>query len=70
MLYLCQKYDGNKGHYRNYVLRSCRLKMYDYINYFNSGIRSISSNEAWLYQNKHALSHLIVKEMQRNTLKR
>lgn len=64
-LYLCQKYDGNKGHYRNYVLRSCRLKMYDYINYFNSWHQiDLDPNEAWLYQNKHALSHLIVKEMQ------
>lgn len=64
-LILCLKYDYEKGHYRNYVLRSSRLKMYDFINYYKSRHQiELDPNETWLLQHKHALSHLIIKEVQ------
>lgn len=64
-LILCLKYDYVKGHYRHYVLRSIRLKMYDYINYCSAWHQvELDPHEMLMFEHKHALSQIILKEAQ------
>lgn len=64
-LILCMKYDYTKGHYRHYVLRSTRLKMYNAFNDFRSWREiELKSDERSMTEHKHALSHLLIKEVQ------
>ena len=64
-LILCLKYDYAKGHYRHYVLRTIRLKMYDYINFCSAWHQiELDPHEMLMFENKHALSHIILKEAQ------
>lgn len=64
-LILCLKYDYRKGHYRHYVLRSIRLKMYDYINCCSVRYQMEQApHEILMHEHKHALSHIILKEAQ------
>ncbi|CAD2080689.1 hypothetical protein GCM10007275_19370 [Jeotgalicoccus coquinae] len=64
-LILCLKYDYAKGHYRHYVLRTIRLKMYDYMNCCSARHQiEMDSDDMIMFENKHALSQIILKETQ------
>ncbi len=64
-LILCLKYDFAKGHYKHYVLRSIRLKMYDYIHRLKVWHQvELNPDETLLLEHQHALRHIMLKETQ------